>query len=198
MNVYSDETLICSIKRDDQKALELLYEKYYYPLCNFAFNFVKCVETSEEVVSDIFLNIWLKRSELNIKSNCKSYLYIAVKNQSLNYLSKNKIEFETLEIIDKTGLTSEKFPYSEIHFAEFERKVEQILRGLPSQRRIIFKLNRIDGLKYIEIAEILSISVNTVQKQMTEAVKYIARQQTHLKTTLTSSFLTLCCIHSFC
>ena len=185
MSIYSDETLISGIKRNDQKALELLYEKYYYPLCNFAFNFVKSTETAEEVVSDIFLNIWLKRSDLNIKSNCKSYLFIAVKNQSLNYLNKNKIAFEDLEMIDQSGKTSEKLPYAEIHYAEFEKAVEQMLDGLPAQRRLIFKLNRIDGLKYIEIAKILSISVNTVQKQMTEAVKFMANHQPHLKTTFT-------------
>ena len=197
MNVYSDETLISSIKRNDQKALELLYEKYYYPLCNFAFNFVKSVETSEEVVSDIFLNIWLKRSALNIKSNCKSYLFIAVKNQSLNYLSKNKIEFEDLEILDKTGYVTEKSAHSKICYAEFEKEIEEILLRLPAQRQIIFKLNRIDGLKYVEIAKILSISVNTVQKQMTEAVKFIARYRPHFKTTLTSCIFTLSCIHLF-
>ena len=195
MNIYSDETLISSIKRNDQKALELLYEKYYHSLCNFAFNFVKSTEVSEEVVSDIFLNIWLKRTELNIQSNCKSYLFIAVKNQSLNYLNKNKVKYEKLEILDKAGHVTEKSAYSKIYYTEFEKEIEQILQRLPTQRRIIFKLNRIDGLKYIEIAKILSISVNTVQKQMTEAIKFIANYKPHLKTTVTNCIFTLFCAH---
>ncbi|MDN5214840.1 RNA polymerase sigma-70 factor [Fulvivirgaceae bacterium BMA12] len=191
MDIYSDKTLISSIKQNDQKALELLYEKYFYSLCNFAFNFVKNAEVSEEIVSDIFLNIWLKRDVLDIKSNCKSYLFIAVKNQSLNHLNKNKVKFEALEILDKTGHITEKSAHSKLYYGELEKEIEQILLELPTQRRIIFKLNRIDGLKYIEIAKILSISVNTVQKQMTEAVKFLASYRPQLKTSLTNGIFTL-------
>ncbi|MDN5203602.1 RNA polymerase sigma-70 factor [Fulvivirgaceae bacterium BMA10] len=195
MNVYSDKTLLSSIRQNDQKALELLYEKYYHSLCDFAFNFVRSIEISEEVVSDVFLNIWLKRAEINITSNFKSYLFISVKNQSLNYLSKSKVKFEDLEILDKTGHISEKSAHAKIYFTEFEKEIEQILQELPPQRRIIFKLNRIEGLKYMEIAKILSISVNTVQKQMTEAVKFLANYQPYFKATWSNCLFVLSYIH---
>jgi len=191
MNVASDATLLEGIKRNDQKALELLYEKYYTALCNFSYTFAQSVEAAEEIVSDVFLNLWLKRKTLHIKSNCKSYLFVAVKNQSLNYLMSNKVKFEGLDNLDHAMHPNTDSTYSKILYQEFEKQIDNMLEALPPQRRAIFKLNRIDGLKYLEIAEVLSISVNTVQKQMTEAIKFLANYRQQHLATLTQLFLLL-------
>jgi RNA polymerase sigma factor (sigma-70 family) len=83
-----------------------------------------------------------------------------------------------------------------IELKELEIEIQNILNELPAQRRLIFKLNRIDGLKYKEISETLSISVNTVQKQMTEAIKHVEKYKHHLRATLHVSTILFTFWHS--
>lgn len=170
-----DEFLIKRIKANDQKALELLFEKYYFSLCHFAKSFVVSTDLSEEIVSDVFLKLWLNREKIEIRSSLKAYLFIAIKNQALNLLKKNHFPFENLDHTEAHHLPAENSTELPVTYAETEKELLAIIDQLPPQRRTIFKLNRIEGLMYKEIAEVLSISVNTVQKQMVEAIKYVSK-----------------------
>lgn len=191
MDKNTDEILIRRIKQHDQKALESLFERYFYPLCDFSYAIVKSIELAEEVVSDVFFNIWSKRNTLEIKNNLKSYLYLAAKNQSINYLNSSKANHEGIDFFKELiDLPEQSTAEAEIEYEELKSEIQLILEELPPQRRLIFKLNRIDGLKYKEIAEQLSISVNTVQKQMVEASRYMEQYKPRLKAILyASSFL---------
>ena len=171
----NDKLLFERITRNDQVALETLHKRYYQTLCSFALSYVKSVDYAEEVVSDVFLNIWLKRDALSINANIKPYLFSAVKNQSINFLNAQKLAFEKIEENTFDSEFSDHDADAQINFSETLRAIEKIIQELPPQRQTIFRLNRIDGLKYKEIADLLSISVNTVQKQMTEAIKHISK-----------------------
>lgn len=177
----TDEELLRQIKNNDSGALKVLFEKYFSQLCYFSKQFVKNTDLAEEAVSDIFLNIWLKRGKIEITTSLRAYLYTAVRNQSLNYLKQNKIHFEEMEIAETEGKMSESDADRLVNFEELKNEIDIILRQLPKKREIVFRMNRIEGLSYKEIAEILSISVNTVQNQMVKAVKFISGQYPHLK-----------------
>lgn len=188
MNNFSnknDSELILLIKQDNSIAFKALFEKYFLNLCNFSFSYVKSVDLSEEVVSDVFLNIWLNRNSLEIRTNLKTYLYTAVRNRSINCLVKEKQNWESIEIVDKEGLTSEDSPYDIITYMELESVIESVIKKIPPKRQLVFRLNRIDGLSYKEIAEVLSVSVNTVQNHMVKAVKFVANQYPKIKTIFT-------------
>ena len=172
----SDEDLFQCIKREDAKALKILFERYYSPLCHFAFKFVQEVHLAEEVVSDVFLALWLKKQTIEIRLNLRAYLYTAVRNQSLNYVKKNRNYFEDLEVGDKEEKISDSNADTFITYKELKDDIDALLRQLPEKRQVIFRLNRIDGLSYKEIAEILSISIHTVQNQMVAAVKFISNR----------------------
>lgn len=183
----NDSILLDQIRQGNQKALESLYEKYYYSLCDFACNYIKNTALAEEIVSDVFLAIWLRRESLSITSNFKSYLFVSVKNQSRNYIAQAKRLHEDISIADSLG--QQTSADAEIRYTEFANKIESIMERLPEPRRTIFKLNRIEGLKYKEIAEIMSISVNTVQKQMVLAVKFISQFHPHIRESFIPLFL---------
>lgn len=190
----ADEILVERIRQGDQKALEMLYERYYYALCDFSVNFIRSTALAEEIVSDVFLAIWLKRQTLGITSSFKSYLFVAVRNQSLNYLQQNKRVHDDIAALDTTVEMSPSGADSGIRYAELENEIESIIEKLPALRRAIFRLNRMEGLRYKEIAEILSIPVNTVQKQMILAVKYISQFHPQIRenyAALLLAFLTL-------
>lgn len=177
----TDEELFQYIKRDNAKALKTLYEKYFSVLCCFAFKFVKTKYLAEEVVSDVFLKIWLDKKKIEIKTNLKAYLYAAVRNQSINYLKKKKIHLEEIETIVKEKKVSDLNADQLVTSEEFKNDIDNLLQQLPEKRQIIFRLNRLDGLSYKEIAEILSISIHTVQNQMVAAVKFLADQKPRYK-----------------
>jgi RNA polymerase sigma-70 factor (ECF subfamily) len=177
----TDEELFQHIKNDDAKALKILFERYFSSLCYFACKFVKNVHPAEEVVSDVFLNLWLKKEKIEIKINLRTYLFTAVKNQSLNYLKTNKIHLEEIDTADKESKTSDLNADRAVMYEELKNDLDALLRQLPEKRQIIFRMNRIDGLSYKEIAEILSISIHTVQNQMVAAVKYLTGQHPRYK-----------------
>lgn len=187
----SDNELVHRITDGDKRSLDLLFKRYYQRLCFFSLQFVKNKNLAEEVVSDIFLNIWLKRGRLNITSSVKAYLYTAVRNQSINYLKKKDLNYEDLEVVDKESVIASLSPDHFLIYDELKDEIENMIKNLPEKRQLIFRMNRIDGLSYKEIAEILSISVNTVQNQMIEAVKYMTKQLPKIKKffTLVLAFL---------
>src|SRR5699024_9054959 len=93
----SNKVLLLHIKKGDQEALEELFEKYYYRLCDFAFGYVRSIQLAEEVVSDVFLKVWQKRSTLTATGNFKAYLFTAVRNQALNYVKKEQRPVDSLD-----------------------------------------------------------------------------------------------------
>jgi RNA polymerase sigma-70 factor (ECF subfamily) len=164
------------IAAGDQLAFRQVYTYFYTRLYQFALAIVKTRESSEEIVEDVFVNIWQRRAGLPAIQNLRVYLYTATKNSSLNYLSKKARESIT-EPFDHihVGLNgSDVTPEQILITAEMYRKVQQAVDALPPRCKMIFKLVREDGLKYKEIAEILNISVNTIDAQMAIAVKKIA------------------------
>ncbi|MGD1043943.1 MAG: RNA polymerase sigma-70 factor [Bacteroidota bacterium] len=170
----TDEELLRRIKGDDPKALKILFERYYSLLCRFAFRFVKTIHLAEEAVSDVFLALWLKKNNIEIRTNLKTYLYTAVRNQSINYVKHHTFSFEDIETVDAQDTISELHPHAHMMYEELKDDIDALLKQLPEKRQIIFRMNRIDGLSYKEIAEILSISIHTVQNQMVAAVKFLS------------------------
>lgn len=168
-----DDFLIECIKNDNQKALESLYKKYFYPLCRFAKSFVNDPLICEEVVSDVFFNIWKGRKKLHLQKNLKPYLFTATRNQALKTLKKEKAAFFEAQIEDNN--CSEITADEPIEYQETLKTLEAIIEGLPPQRKLIFKMNRMEGLNYSEIAKILQISIYTVQNQMVAAMKYLSK-----------------------
>lgn len=171
----SDHELVNRIRHDDQQALSLLFHRYYAFLCDFSFQFLRNVALTQEVVSDVFLKLWIGRQQLAVEQSVRAYLYRAVKNQSLNYLQReSSFRDESLSPTHHQRAVSSYTPEQELFYQESLKNVEAIIEQMPPQRQLIFRLNRFNGLKYQEIAEVLSISVHTVQNQMVKAVQFMA------------------------
>ena len=167
------EDLQLRISKGDQRAFETVYLRYYRKLVVFSKNFLKSREHAEEVVEDVFVKLWSKREEIIYIQNLNVYLYSATKNKSLNALSSNAARFvtEALDIADHDSVAEGSTPHDLLVTSEVMQSVQRAMDLLPERCRIIFQLAREDGLKYKEIAQILNISVNTIDAQMAIAVK---------------------------
>lgn len=160
---------------DDRQAFALFFTRYHGKLVTFATLYVRSRELAEEAVSDVFLKLWQKRVALVEVKNINSYLYIAVKNQALNYLQKaeNQPGLSLDEV--PMALTVELMtPERELLNSELQAEIQRAVEKLPPQCKIIFRLIREDGLKYKEVAEIMGISIKTIEVQMGIAIKKIS------------------------
>ena len=191
MQLQNDEHLFERIKTGDKKALETLFERYYVPLCDFAYQFLKSSDLSEEAVSDVFIKLWSNKLQIKLQSNLKAYLYRAVRNNSLNYLKKedkNAEDISTLHSLTDSHHTADH----PLLFSEFQKEFEESIDLLPERQKLVFRMNRLDGLKYKEIAEILGISIHTVQNHLVESVKTLSKKYSYFNTLKTLILLSFC------
>lgn len=197
IKLHSDIDLIRLIKDHDVRGLDELFRRYAHSLFDFGIKFLMDAEIAKELVSDVFLQIWLKRDELRIKSNVKAYLFTSLKNRCLNYLSRNKKFFETFD-----GLHESTHPYTEdadlsIRKDEASILADKILKDLPKKRELVFRMHRLQGFSYKEIAEILGISENTVHNHMVAAIKQLAKSYPKWKNLLISLAIHMIALSSF-
>ncbi len=173
MNREKELVLYQRIKTDDRKALEILFRHYYSSLCNFALQIVKKPEVAEEVVADIFFILWRDRHHLEITHSLKAYLFKAVKNHSLRTSRTLKDPFfeQIEELHDQMALNGN--PETDYLYDELQSTYRSAFETLPEKCRLVFKLHKIDGLKYQEVSQLLDISVKTVENQMLKALKII-------------------------
>lgn len=172
-----DLQLLQLIRESNDLALQVLFDKHYDALLELAVHFLKNLSLAEEIVADVFLKIWEKRETLAIRQTPKAYLLVATKNLSLNMLAKEKYSFRQNSIIEEPDAED---PEAILQYDQLFQQVDQLISEMPAQRQLVFRLNRLDGLRYKEIADLLDISVETVQKHMTQAVKFMSRHKAHI------------------
>lgn len=162
-------------RREDQKAFEEIFRIFYERLINFCIAYIHDKEQAEEIVSTVLLKIWLKRKDMAAVRNLETYLFIAVKNQSLNHLK----QFSNYKVVylEETGMHEVVNAYDaekELERKELMFRLSQAIETLPTQCRIIFMLAKDEGMKYREVAQILNISPRTVETQLARAVKKLS------------------------
>jgi RNA polymerase sigma-70 factor (ECF subfamily) len=164
------------ISEDDEQALADLCRLLRKKLEHFATALVRSKELAEEIVEDVFVKLWCNRHTITQIDNLAVYLYVAVKNQSLTCLARKAKDLITTPY-DQLDININHVaanPYELLVSAEMMERMYKAIDELPPRCKMIFKLVREDGLKYKEVAEILNISVNTIDVQMAIAVKRIA------------------------
>jgi len=169
----ADKELIERIRAGEEKAFEMLFKQYYESLCVFALRYLPDEDAAKDLVQDMFFKIWEKRDSFYITTSLESYLYRSVHNLSINYLNHEKIKKSYKDkIIDgfRRKLYNDDNAYSEFKLKD---EVDKSIESLPERRKKIFKLSRLDGLKYSEIAARMDISVKTVESQMTQAISFL-------------------------
>ncbi|MBL0199818.1 MAG: RNA polymerase sigma-70 factor [Chitinophagaceae bacterium] len=159
---------------NSEKAYKTLFMQMHESLVDFATSILKSAEDAEEVVSDFFIIIWQRRAQLQAIENPRMYFYTGVKNAALNKLKSIKRSRQTSGIEWETSLKSVFFNPEELMLsAEIVKEVMKAVNELPPKCKIIFKLVKEEGLKYAEAANLLDISVKTVEAQMAIALRRI-------------------------
>lgn len=159
---------------DSMKDYEALFQLLSKRLIHFSASFTGSFHLAEEIVSDVFISLWKKRQQLHNVENPLAYIYVCTRNFTLNAMQKTKRPTMPFDDLHTDALSI--LPDAEDHIVSTQvaHKIEMAIRTLPARCQLIFRLIKMDGLSYKDVAELMSISPKTVDAQLTIAVKKIA------------------------
>lgn len=160
---------------EDEAAYKSLFFLLFPSLQNFAYSIVKSRVLAEEIASDMLLEVWIRRHKLMEVENLKLYLFVSVKNASVARLrQENKLSGFSLDNLKVEFVSEYCDPgqFTELH--ELEQTIARAVKQLPPSCQLIYKLAKEDRLRYKEIAQLLDLSVKTIDNQLSIALKKIA------------------------
>ncbi len=154
---------------------DYFFNKYYPKLIWFALLFVKQHAAAEEIVSDVMLNLLNRRARLAETKNLEGYIFITVKNQSLKYLRKyHRITYlEDYESNEDLMVSTSESPEQHYIQVEFGDIIREAIDSLPPKRKLVFRMVKEEGLRYQDVAELLDLSIKTVETHMGLALRVI-------------------------
>jgi RNA polymerase sigma-70 factor (ECF subfamily) len=167
----NNEELTRAIKLSDRAAFRQLSERYYDSLYRFLWRKTRNDEAAQDLVQELFMNLWKMRAHLDENLSIKAYLYRAANNLAINHLRKKVLK--QAHFIDNLA---DAHPGHSNEERELQECLDEALQDLPEAQRTVFMLNRFEGLKYAEIAEILQVSIKTVESRMSKTLKHLRQK----------------------
>ncbi len=159
---------------DSKKGYELLFKRYYQPLCSHAVRFVYSKEVAEDLVMEVFSHFWQKQLHLAINTSYRAYLFTTVRHAAFAYL---RTEFGREKPTDyPTNLdviSSQNTPQQILQYNELSIKIEEIIRSTSPQSQKVFVMSRFEGKKNGIIAEELQLSIKTVEGHITKVLSLL-------------------------
>ena len=168
--LLSDTELQKKLQRQDQLAFEVLFDRYWKRLYSFAFKIYKEEAICEDIVQEIFISLWEKSTNTNIV-NLEGYLLRAVKYKVANYIRDLKFDSGQLEILQNIPHPSKTDKH--LVYQEFEAGIFMEIKKLPPRSQEVLILSRLEHYTNIEIAQKLGLSVRTVEKHISDALKLL-------------------------
>lgn len=171
MRLIDDTELMERLREGDDLALKLIYDKYWTQLYTSAYNMLHDQPACEDIIQDLFINLWNKREQIEIKASLKSYLFASVRYEVYRQVRHGSVREEIFENIqDRLQTPSE---YGNIEHRELLSFVNSIVNNLSEKCKVVYKLSREEQLSHKEIASKLSISPKTVENHLNKALRQL-------------------------
>jgi RNA polymerase sigma-70 factor (ECF subfamily) len=176
-----DRLWVERIRTGDAPAFEAMFRAYKNDLGAFLQRFLRSREAAEEVIQDLFLRIWEQRHEWEVAVPLNIYLFRAARNRAISYLRHQRVETRFRERVSGAAdggvrPPSPSWADERARVSELEDAIERAVNELPERCREVFRLNRYHHLSYVEVAEVMGISVKTVEVQMGRALTALREQ----------------------
>jgi RNA polymerase sigma-70 factor (family 1) len=168
-----------TFETDIQKGCELLFQRYYKPMCSHAVRFVYSKDIAEDIVAEIFCNFWDNGAFKTVQSSFGSYLFGSVRNRCYNYLQKEQNKTLPLDAAVENDPFSSVLPEKIMQYEELYHQVNTLVQGLPPQCQKVFIMNRFEGKAGKEIASELSLSTRTVEAHIAKALSVLRNGLRH-------------------
>ncbi|WP_136468617.1 RNA polymerase sigma factor [Flagellimonas onchidii] len=176
MKITEENTTLLksALKEGDKTAFKFFYEAYHDGLFYYLMGLTNNRAIAQDILQETFIKLWNNHSSLNTDQSIRSFLYTMAHNQFIDYYRKHKRE---LKLIDRLTLKfgMEKQDQDEELVQQQLKRLKYSIEKLPPRCKEIFELGKLQGYKYQEIAEILKISVKTVEVQMSKAFSILRK-----------------------
>jgi RNA polymerase sigma-70 factor (family 1) len=191
---YTDKQLIRSLKEGDANAFTEIYERYWDKVLIYTMRAIRLQPEAEDIVQELFVSIWRRRHELDIDYALSTYLYNSARYLTLRHIEQNITRSDNLrrltEKLLEDGLSLDTEIESEIFGRELQVEIDRLVQELPEKMREIFLLSRRDHLSYRDIAAKLSLSEETVRKQIYNSLRILRSRLGSLPAALLFSIAT--------
>lgn len=172
--MHTDEHLLRQMAEGNRDAFTMLYRRYWEKLFITAAKALREKEEAADVVQDVFLSLWNRRNELNIQGSLAAYLYTSVRYKCINYIEKNITRRDYLVLLAKIAASSSYInPEINLQVKEMQESINKTVLRMPAKMQEVYKLSRQQHLSHKEIADYMSISVETVKKHIQHALNLI-------------------------
>lgn len=170
-----ERQLIELLKEGDPISFEILFQQYYVRFHNFVRNLIKDTQAAEDIVQNVFMKVWINRAQLRSDQSIHNWIYVLTKHEVLNHIRDRKIylQVEKLLIPDSSQFSAVE---DMLQIRELDSRVREFVASMPEQRRRVFMMSRYRGLGNKEIAQMLGLSVRTVDRHINLALTSLRKE----------------------
>ena len=187
----SEQQLFRRVSEGDRNAFRLVFDLYNGRLTTFIYRLTKSETIAAELVQDIFVKLWVRRSQLADLTNAQAYLFTMASNRTIDHLRKVSAESKMLDELWARVKHFNEATEEAYNAKECNDLINKAIVQLSPQKQKIFKLSRYEGLKHEEIADYLSLSKSTVKNHLVETLRHIRTYLHHHSETLLLIFISL-------
>lgn len=177
-NNSDDQALIEALQAGQESALDTLFRAHYAYLCQSVYRVLPDRNMAEDLVQEVFYELWRKRENLKIQQSVRAYLRRAAVNKTLNYIRDQRLLVEDEESMPLSLASTQPGAVQQLEMEELKAQMYAAIGALPERCRLVFVLSRFEHLSNKDIANQLDVSVKTVENQMTKALKLLRRAMT--------------------
>ncbi|WP_157492864.1 RNA polymerase sigma factor [Echinicola pacifica] len=169
---FSDTYILDRIRQGDQKSFDRLYQHYWEILYRSAYSRIKSHDLAEDIVQEVFMDIWKRRSTLKIKGSIKVYLLTAVKY----HIFKLVQEMHLHEELDLAKLSLSRLQENTVELDDIYQLIEHSLEKLPSSHAAIFQMHRMEGMSIPEVSDALQMAPQTIYNALSRITKQLKNE----------------------
>lgn len=169
--LHTDENLLLLLRQSNAQAFEEIYNRYWSKLYSQAYKRLKFRDSTEEVIQELFADLWERRADLQITSSLEAYLRTAVKYLVINYFQREEVRHRYLAYYEQNKNSETSCTEEELAFNELENVLQQHVAYLPPQSKKVYELSRQHHLTIPEIAQQLNISEKTAENHLGRALR---------------------------
>lgn len=173
MTTIPEDKLLTALNQGEEWALDSLFRAHYTYLCQAVFRVIGDRNLAEDLVQEVFYDMWRKRASLRIHQSVRAYLKRAAINRTLNYIRDQKMIIDDETALPYDLASNQSGAVQLMEAAELKQHIEAAIGELPHRCRMIFGLSRFEEMTNRQIAEQLNISIKTVENQMTKALRIL-------------------------
>lgn len=192
----SDNNLFIECRKDDQKAFDILFERYFDRLYKYSLHYIKDKEIAKELVMDVMFRLWQKRLTVTFEFELAPYLYRSVKNAIYNHWRKKALEITPIDLLVHDSLLLSQSADYALETKEINKVYQDSLMQLSPQSKLVYQMSREEELTHAQIADSLNLSINTVKNHMKVALNFF-RKNLKEYSKLTTILISLLLFRSF-